>query len=65
MSVSKKETKRVTVQTLHAMKAKGEKPFSVEICGGPHVNNTRELAEGGKKFKIQLIVFFLETQPLI
>ena len=25
MSVSKKETKRVTVQTLHAMKAKGEK----------------------------------------
>jgi tRNA synthetases class II (A) len=37
---------------VYTMKAKGEKPFSVEICGGPHVNNTRELAEGGKKFKI-------------
>ena len=37
---------------VYIMKAEGEKPFSVEICGGPHVNNTRELAEGGKKFKI-------------
>ena len=37
---------------VYTMKAEGEKPFSVEICGGPHVNNTRELAEGGKKFKI-------------
>ena len=37
---------------VYTMKAKGEKPFSVEICGGPHVDNTRELAEGGKKFKI-------------
>ncbi len=37
---------------VYIMKAKGEKPFSVEICGGPHVDNTRELAEGGKKFKI-------------
>jgi alanyl-tRNA synthetase len=26
--------------------------FSLEFCGGPHVNNTRELAEGGKTFKI-------------
>ena len=37
---------------VYTMKAEGEKPFSVEICGGPHVNNTKELAEGGKKFKI-------------
>ena len=37
---------------VYTMKAKGEKPFSIEICGGPHVDNTRELAEGGKKFKI-------------
>ena len=37
---------------VYTMKAEGEKPFSVEICGGPHVDNTRELAEGSKKFKI-------------
>ena len=37
---------------VYTMRAEGEKPFSVEICGGPHVDNTRELAEGGKKFKI-------------
>jgi alanyl-tRNA synthetase len=30
----------------------GDKPFSFEICGGPHVDNTSELAEGGKHFKI-------------
>lgn len=38
---------------VYTMKAEGEEPFSVEICGGPHVDNTRELAEGGKKFKIK------------
>lgn len=27
--------------------------FSIEFCGGPHVANTRELGEGGKRFKIQ------------
>ncbi len=27
-------------------------PFSKEFCGGPHVQNTSELSEGGKKFKI-------------
>lgn len=29
-----------------------DKPFSFEICGGPHVDHTLQLAEGGKKFKI-------------
>ena len=29
-----------------------DKPFSFEICGGPHVDHTTQLAEGGKLFKI-------------
>jgi alanyl-tRNA synthetase len=29
-----------------------DRAFSIEFCGGPHVSNTRELGEGGKKFKI-------------
>lgn len=29
-----------------------EQPFSIEICGGPHVENTAELAEGGKRFVV-------------
>ena len=29
-----------------------DKPFSFEICGGPHVDHTNQLAEGDKKFKI-------------
>jgi alanyl-tRNA synthetase len=29
-----------------------EKPFSFEICGGPHVDHTMQLAEDGKRFKI-------------
>ncbi len=29
-----------------------DKPFSFEICGGPHVDHTAQLAEDDKKFKI-------------
>lgn len=37
----------------YRMQADGEdKPFSFEICGGPHVDHTAQLAEDGKKFKI-------------
>ncbi len=27
--------------------------YSLEFCGGPHVTNTSQIYEGGKKFKIQ------------
>lgn len=29
-----------------------DKPFSFEICGGPHVDHTSQLKEDGKRFKI-------------
>lgn len=29
-----------------------DKPFSFEICGGPHVDHTSQLSEDGKRFKI-------------
>ncbi len=29
------------------------KAFSLEFCGGPHVTNTREIHEGGMRFRIQ------------
>jgi alanyl-tRNA synthetase len=38
---------------VYIMGAEGEKPFSIEICGGPHVEHTGQLAEGGKRFKIK------------
>ena len=38
---------------VYKMVADGEqKPFSFEICGGPHVDHTLQLFEDGKKFKI-------------
>jgi alanyl-tRNA synthetase len=38
---------------VYKMLADGEdKPFSFEICGGPHVEHTSQLAEDGKRFKI-------------
>ena len=30
----------------------GEQRFSFEICGGPHVDHTHELLDGGRQFKI-------------
>jgi alanyl-tRNA synthetase len=38
---------------VYTMGNEGEKPFSFEICGGPHVDHTGQLAEGGKTFKIK------------
>ncbi len=37
---------------VYTMKVENEEPYSVEICGGPHVDHTGQLAEGGKHFKI-------------
>ncbi len=38
---------------VYSMKADdADKPFSFEICGGPHVEHTAQLKEGGKRFKI-------------
>jgi alanyl-tRNA synthetase len=37
---------------VYTMGIEGEKPYSIEICGGPHVEHTGQLAEDGKRFKI-------------
>ncbi len=41
-----------TVKVYKMIADSEEQPFSFEICGGPHVDHTAQLAEGGKKFKI-------------
>jgi alanyl-tRNA synthetase len=41
-----------TVKVYKMVADGADKPFSFEICGGPHVDHTAELADGGKKFKI-------------
>ncbi len=41
-----------TVKVYEMIADGADKPFSFEICGGPHVNHTLELYEDGKKFKI-------------
>lgn len=38
---------------VYTMGNPGEKPFSIEICGGPHVEHTGQLGAGGKVFKIK------------
>jgi alanyl-tRNA synthetase len=48
----------VTVYSVGPMHATEENPdipnaFSLEFCGGPHVTNTSEIHEGGRRFKIQ------------
>jgi alanyl-tRNA synthetase len=44
-----------SVGPAHATDANPDIPnaFSLEFCGGPHVSNTSEIHEGGKRFKIQ------------
>jgi len=42
-----------TVKVYKMIADGAEKPFSFEICGGPHVDHTLQLFEDGKKFKIQ------------
>lgn len=41
-----------TVKCYRMQKDGEDKPFSFEICGGPHVDYTGQLAEDGKHFKI-------------
>lgn len=41
-----------TVKVYKMIADDAEKPFSFEICGGPHVDHTAQLSEDGKRFKI-------------
>jgi alanyl-tRNA synthetase len=41
-----------TVKVYTMIADDSKKPFSFEICGGPHVDHTLQLFEDGKKFKI-------------
>lgn len=42
-----------TVKVYKMIADGADKPFSFEICGGPHVDHTLQLFEDGKRFKIQ------------
>jgi alanyl-tRNA synthetase len=41
-----------TVKVYKMIADGADKPFSFEICGGPHVDHTLQLVEDGKQFKI-------------
>jgi alanyl-tRNA synthetase len=41
-----------TVKVYKMIAGGADKPFSFEICGGPHVDHTLQLVEDGKHFKI-------------
>jgi alanyl-tRNA synthetase len=41
-----------TVKVYKMIADGADKPFSFEICGGPHVDHTAQLKEDGKRFKI-------------
>jgi alanyl-tRNA synthetase len=44
-----------SVGPIHATEENPDIPnaFSLEFCGGPHVSNTKDIHDGGKRFKIQ------------